>query len=302
MTWPAVATVGAAVVIIVGAGGWLANRRSAAPAPAAAAAPEPEQRDPEHRWVKVPAGEFHMGCVPGDVCAEDEQHRHKVRISRSYELTATEVTWGQYQRYAKAHNITPPPVPEYKIAKDYPVVNVTWEEASNYCKAFGGRLPTEAEWEYGARGGQQAWKRAWGSGDPMVNGHPAANLGDEAYRRETGMREIELTASPGDPPIWLGYDDGFGHAAPVATFAPNAFGLHDVSGNVQEWVSDFESENPDDYKAKGHEVDPTGPAKGERRGVRGDAFWFRPKWSRLSARQFAEPDRRESDLGFRCAR
>jgi formylglycine-generating enzyme required for sulfatase activity/predicted Ser/Thr protein kinase len=292
--WLTSMTAAVAVLAIVGTGGWLATRRATPRA-------RPDQRDPEQRWVIIPAGEFYMGCVPGDTCAEDEQHRHKVRLSHAFELLATEVTWGQYRRYAQSHGVHEPPAPEYRVTNELPVVNVTWDEALAFCKASGGRLPTEAEWEYAARGGQDGWKRAWGNGAPTINGQPAANLGDESYRRATGMREVELTASPDDAPIWIGYDDGFGHASPVATFAPNGFGLHDISGNVQEWVADWEHASSDDYR-RSHEIDPVGPPTGQRRGVRGDAFWFRPKWSRLSARQFIEPDRRESDLGFRCAR
>jgi formylglycine-generating enzyme required for sulfatase activity len=302
--WPMMAGIAAAVLLIVGSGGYLALHRTSGPANSSApdtAGARGPQRDPEQRWVIVAAGEFYMGCVPGDTCAQDEQHRHKVRLSHSFQMLATEVTWGQYRRYAQSHNVHEPPPPDYPVRNDFPVVNVTWDEAVTFCKASGGRLPTEAEWEYAARGGQDGWKRAWGNGDPMVNGRPAANLADESYRRATGMSDTDVSPVLADPSIWIGYDDKFSHAAPVGSFLPNGYGIHDMSGNVREWVADWEHETWDDY-TRFHELDPVGPPTGKRRGVRGDAYWFRPKWSRLSLRAFVEPDRRENDLGFRCAR
>jgi formylglycine-generating enzyme required for sulfatase activity/predicted Ser/Thr protein kinase len=306
--WPTIVGVAAAVALIVASGGYLTIRAmhrsetTAAAAPVASAdASRGPQRDPELRWVNVAAGEFYMGCVPDDTCAPEEQHRHKVRLSHSFQMLATEVTWGQYRRFAQSHDVHEPPAPEYPVKNDFPVVNVTWDEALTFCKASGGRLPTEAEWEYAARGGQDGWKRAWGNGAPMVNGQPAANLADESYRRATGMSEADANPKSPDPPIWIGYDDKFSHAAPVGSFLPNAFGLHDMSGNVREWIADWEHVSWDDY-SRAHALDPVGPPTGTRRGIRGDAFWFRPKWSRLSARAFAEPARRQSDLGFRCAR
>jgi formylglycine-generating enzyme required for sulfatase activity len=317
VAWPAIVGIAATVLLILASGGYLAIRRmrgpevaggdAAADAPgaasgtSAAATARGPQRDPDLRWVSIAAGEFYMGCVPGDTCAEEEQHRHKVRLSHAFQLGATEVTWGQYRRYAQSHDAHEPPAPEYRVKNDFPVVNVTWDEALTFCKASGGRLPTEAEWEYAARGGQDGWKRAWGNGAPMVNGKPAANLADESYRRATSMSAADVSPASADPPIWIGYDDKFGQAAPVGSFLPNGFGLHDMSGNVREWIADWEHVSWDDY-TRAHELDPVGPATGKRRGVRGDAFWFRPKSSRLSARVFVEPDRREPDLGFRCAR
>jgi formylglycine-generating enzyme required for sulfatase activity len=300
-TWAMLVSVAGALLLIGGAGGYLARHTAHAPEAATATPSASTDRDPDMRWVSIPAGEFFMGCVPGDTCAQDEQHRHKVRLSHSFTLQATEVTWGQYRKFAQTHGIDEPPAPDYAVKNDLPVVNVTYDEALAFCKASGGRLPTEAEWEYAARGGQDGFKRAWGNGEPTVNGKPAANLADEAYRRASSMKDSELKAAAGDPPIWIGYDDGYGNTAPVGSFQPNAFGLYDMSGNVREWIADWEHASWNDY-TRSHEIDPVGPPTGTRRGVRGDGFWSRPKWSRLSAREFMEPDRRENDLGFRCAR
>jgi eukaryotic-like serine/threonine-protein kinase len=288
-----------ALLLIGAASGYLGRHLQHAPQAATTAVPEPNDRDPDMRWVNIAAGEFYMGCVPGDTCAKDEQHRHKVRLSHAFMMQATEVTWGQFRKFAQTHGIDEPPVPDYPVKNDLPVVNVTFDEALTFCRASGGRLPTEAEWEYAARAGQVGWKRGWGNGDPLIDGKPAANLADESYRRASSMKDSDLKAAAGDPPIWIGYDDGFGYPAPVGSFAPNAFGLYDMSGNVREWIADWEHASWDDY-SRSH--DPVGPPTGTRRGVRGDAFWSRPKWSRLSAREFVEPDHRETDLGFRCAR
>jgi serine/threonine protein kinase len=297
-TWLVAMAVAAVVLLIGVSAGYLAAHR-----PSTVHAANPTQRDPELRWIDLPAGEFSMGCVPGDTCAEDELPRHKVHLSHEFKLLATEVTWAQYRRYAQSHGVQEPPPPDYAVKNDLPVVNVTWDEALAFCKASGGRLPTEAEWEYAARAGQDGMKRGWGNGAPsIVSGRPVANLGDESYRRAAKMNDADVTRTKNDPLIWIGYDDGFPYASPAASFAPNAWGVYDMIGNVREWTADWEHESPDDYRQPHHANDPVGPPTGQRRSVRGDAFDFHPKWSRLSAREFVEPDRRENDLGFRCAR
>jgi formylglycine-generating enzyme required for sulfatase activity len=295
--WPIAMGVALLVLGVGALTGYLAAHRQHA----VEAAP-PSQRDPELRWVNIPAGKFLMGCVPGDSCAADEQPRHEVHLSHAFVMLATEVTWAQYRRYAQSHGVQEPTPPDYPVKNDLPVVNVNWDEALAFCKASGGRLPTEAELEYAARAGQAGWKRGWGNGDPMINGRTSANLADETYRRTTNLSDADLKRAKNDPLIWVGYDDGFAYPAPAASFIANAFGLYDMSGNVREWIADYDHATPDDYRQPHHANDPVGPPTGRKRGVRGDAYDFHPKWSRLSAREFIEPDRRENDIGFRCAR
>src|SRR6266849_4839425 len=149
-------------------------------------------------YVWIPPGEFTMGCSEADSeCTDDEKPTHPVSIDKGFWLGQTEVTLAAYRKYADRHGAT---VPEG--AGDMPATQVSWAEAKTYCAAVGGRLPTEAEWEYAARGGK-----------------PGAYYGV--------VPEIAWYAgNSGDAP----------HA--VGKKKPNAYGVYDVLGNVREWVLD----------------------------------------------------------------
>ena len=112
---------------------------------------------------------------------------------------------------------------------DHPVTQVSWNDASAFCAAAGGRLPTGAEWAHAARGGRAGSPFPWGDGSPFA-GAPVANLFDGFF--------------PGHP----GPGDSFGGIAPVGIFPPNPYGLLDMAGNVWEWV---DGGGPDDRRLKG---------------------------------------------------
>lgn len=244
-------------------------------------------------YVWIPPGTFQMGCVPGDSdCEVDEAPRHEVTISRGFWIARTEATLRAYKQFVKASRRKMPPEPRAtpfgalslgakSISEKFdggpgkkeerPIVNVTWDQAKAFCEYGGGRLPTEAEWEYAARAGKAGLKYPWG--DELT--HDDANYGNVAGT------------------------DQWRYTAPVASFPANDWGLHDMIGNVWEWCSDWLDGN---YYMKSPSTDPQGPEHGEDRVVRGGSWGFHPKWLRTSARVRAKPESRGDDIGIRCVR
>lgn len=216
-------------------------------------------------WVYIPAGTFQMGCSAEDNnCDGDEYPSHPVTISQPFELTTTEVTVGMLRSSGQAI----PEQPEWSTSPDQPVVIVSWQESSSYCEALGGRLLTEAEWEYAARGGLEGMVFPWGSNSPS---HDQDDIAGAAFEGGVGR--------------------------PVATFEANGYGLYDMAGNVWEWVADVYSGYPNQAI-----VDPTGPDSGLFRSVRGGSYGDDQGYLRVANRNPVDPNGEHLNVGFRCAR
>jgi formylglycine-generating enzyme required for sulfatase activity len=178
--------------------------------------------------------------------------------------------------------------------ENYPVVQVSWEDANAYAKWAGKRLPTEAEWEFAARAGLNDQPYTWGS-EPVESGSMKANI----WQGNFPYRNLKT--------------DGFAGAAPVRSFAPNAFGLYDMAGNVWEWCSDWY--NADYYAQCENKTmeNPAGPSRSydpdeptiPKRVVRGGSFLCHASYCasyRVSARMKTSPDTGLEHTGFRCVK
>jgi formylglycine-generating enzyme required for sulfatase activity len=241
----------------------VAAYRPPAPSPVPAAiidrgpAPGTEKANPKdgQKYVWIPAGSFIMGCSPGDNdCRNDEKPAHEVHITKGFWLGQTPVTQEAYQR-AMGTN------PSTFKGETLPVERVSWEEAKSYCELIGGRLPTEAEWEYAARAGT------------------------------TDARYGNLDAI-----AW--YDGNSNHTThPVATRQPNGWNLYDMLGNVWEWTADGYG---DGYHSQQESGDPHGPSSGYYRVLRGGSWGVLPQSVRASIRVGLAPGDKELNLGCRC--
>jgi formylglycine-generating enzyme required for sulfatase activity len=274
--------------------------------------------------VWIPPGKFTMGATDGGL---DEQPLHDVKM-RGFFIDRTEVTNTQFAQFVSATsyrtmaerepaagatqqaggyvfkpgeglrfvagaNWRHPEGPQSDLAgrEDFPVVQICWEDALAYAKWAGKRLPTEAEWEYAARGGIMHAAFVWGT-ELKPGGRWQANVWQGRF------------------PVEDSGEDGFKEVAPVGKFSPNNYGLADMAGNVWEWCADWY--RADYYKSAGHD-NPPGPDASEdpdepgipKRVARGGSFLssetngagFRP-----AARMKAAPNYAAGDLGFRCAR
>jgi formylglycine-generating enzyme required for sulfatase activity len=222
--------------------------------------------------VDVPAGVFLMGSDPAvDLHAfHNELPRHKVYLD-AYRIARYEVTNVLYARCVRAGACQEPGDLTYYANLNYaahPVVYVSWSDAQAFCEWIGGRLPTEAEWEYAARG-------------PQGSAYPWGDAFDCARGNFYG-------ADACDP---------YAGTAPVGSFESGASwrGLHDLAGNVWEWVADWYGAYP-----SAAQENPRGPERGAYKVLRG-GLWPDLWESTRSANRFTySPDFRDPYIGFRC--
>jgi len=218
--------------------------------------------------VYIPGGTFTMG---------DSAIGGTVRVTlKPYLIDRCEVTNGEFREFARRFRL-PFPVP--RAYDNLPVVNVDWETIDAFAAWRSCRLPTEAEWEYAARG-PRGYTFPWGNGwDPKL-----AN----------GNDNTDMASTPD------GSVDGFARLAPVGLFPKGAspFGALDMAGNVWEWVADWLSPYPASDTAI---VEYAGPTTGERKVIRGGSYRTSYVNLRSFHRAYQPPSAYRDDVGFRCA-
>jgi formylglycine-generating enzyme required for sulfatase activity len=218
--------------------------------------------------VLVPAGPFVMGD-------DEEQPRREVFVD-AFSLDRFEVTAGRYAAFLRAAGGVAQPEGWESLdltrGAELPVVGVAWHEAAAYCRWAGRRLPTEAEWEKAARG-TDGRRYPWGDATPTPDRANYDNTSPEAY--DGGLSPVGSHPAGRSP-----------------------YGVDDLAGNASEWVADWYAEglSPDDVR------NPTGPASGTARVLRGGDRFDRADRQVVTKRYYASPDQRLETIGFRCAR
>ena len=220
--------------------------------------------------VILPSGSFRMGCVSGTRCFNNELPVLEVEFPTGFALSKHEITFAEYDRFADATGTARPQADKGAARGTLPAVNVSWAGAAAYATwlsvATGRpyRLPTEAEWEYAARAGQ-ATAYSWG-------------------------------VEPGEDRANCAGCGGAGAAVPVGRFAPNAWGLHDMHGNVWEWTLDC----PTGWRpAIPRRADLPGPNQCSKRVRRGGSFAHSARRMRAASRDITNPELRSANTGFR---
>ncbi len=227
----------------------------------------------------------------------DTQVVHAVELS-SFRMGRFPVTNAQFAAFCETTDCTPPLNPRgwtnyFVRYPNHPVVNVTWEEADAYAKWLSDvtgqsfRLPTEAEWEYAALGGEEgrlySWGNAWNTnGGNTLSWHAGEELKDDwkVWWDSGGEKKSESQVM----------------TTRVGSFPPNTWELYDITGNVWEWTGDWYQE---DYYQISPRKNPMGPASGRERVLRGGSWYNKPLTSRIAVCDRYAPELRLSYNGFR---
>lgn len=232
----------------------------------------PTVEKPVLEFVDIPAGTFLMGSPATEYGRKDDEVQHEVTVS-AFKMSKYTITVEQYNQFCKATGRRKPFYGPYGIAKN-PVTQVNWYDAKAFAEWMGGRLPTEAEWEYAARANTTT---PFYTGDCLTTDQANFN-GKESY---------------------VNCEKGINRKKPIAvgSFSPNNFGLYDMHGNVIEWCSDWYG----DYNVY-DKKNPQGPETGETKVLRGGGFWLEADRNRSACRGGDPQGNRGAGLSFRVVK
>lgn len=240
--------------------------------------------------VLLPAGEFKMGCLDKKICYSDEKPRHDVSIPAGIAVMTKEVTFDQYDHYAKSMDVEFPD--DYGWGRSSrPVIHVSWDDANDYAMWLSEQtgkkyvLMSESVWEYAARAGTAT--NYFSGADPS------------SLCKVANVADISLAKQKQSKPQ-VNCDDGYGkQTAPVGSFIANDFGLYDMHGNVREWVADCYE---DDYRQSPKDHSARLECSEEDYVIRGGA-WYSFAWMLTSSsRQYDAPYKSSYSIGFRLMR
>ncbi|MHC1777588.1 MAG: SUMF1/EgtB/PvdO family nonheme iron enzyme [Lentimicrobium sp.] len=227
-----------------------------------AAMVENRQRKPDIEWVSVPGGTFMMGSPKREASRDDDETQHQVTLS-AFKMSKYEITFEQYDAFCEATG-RKKPGDKVDDRGNRPVIDVNWHDAKAFADWMGCRLPTEAEWEFAARGGNKS----------------------QGYKYSGGNNMEQLG--------W--FNDNSFVTQPVGRKKPNELGLYDMSGNVQEWCMDWYDKA---YYAGSPAINPKGPTSGTYRVVRGGSIIHSATYCRVASRDINDPSQRFNFAGFR---
>jgi formylglycine-generating enzyme required for sulfatase activity len=230
--------------------------------------PSPSPK-PTIEWVDIPGGTFLMGSPENEIGRQDDEKQIQISIS-AFKMSKYEITFAQYDLFCEETGRSNPRDNTWG-RENRPVINVNWVDADAFAKWLGCRLPTEAEWEYACKAGSET---PFNSGDNLTT-EQANYDGNRAFNGNTpGLYRQK--------------------SSPIGSFVPNAWGLHDMHGNVWEWCSDWYGDYPNAPTAN-----PQGPATGKVKVYRGGSWGSDAEVCRSAYRNHLNPNNASDFIGIR---